>query len=1140
MATAAAPAMSTFSSTSPSVEQEKESVDAENVPFSANENNEQGAANTSAKMGALHHVEKKVEEKDGDIDALEVSSFEGDEDEEEMTTRSSSEGKAWQSPAPTPEKVDKDDNYDEENEDDDDKHSEFDDESDGNDSSWSEDDAEGRTYTRKSSSTRGRRRGVAQKLKLMSGPLLRSFDETKIEDITTKEVAASQLPAWAYLIVGDISNKRTWHLPCRDAEGRISTKLLKKARQLLMKGRPDKISGSYFTTTRVERMRMRRLSRHVWPGLPELKVHVSLKMDLSEDDSPAKPKSELHYLQKIHALANPEDQSDQTRRVTTKLMREDTKALLEEYGSKAAGEDAEDAADDAETERMAEMKKTADVVEKIRARRLRLTASSSLPEMGSDKVAKTKGSSPAKPNNMPRLTSDSAVVLGRQRQDTSSALLVVADSKCMGSSKAAIRARKLSMHRQLAVRNRARGLKKRAENATAKKRRERHREELMEKARLAKANELARELGYKDAAEQLRITSEEANAQMADDAKRTMEELKDRMDEEREMIEAEKQADSSPAGYADASSDEEDFLDIDLASALKAAEAESEEAESAHVGAADEDADAQAEADPVQKNAGDSVQSSSRTYSRKRKLDRGEDVPGDENETSDDKNDNIDEEASESPAKRTKLALAENAEGSKSAADGDEEEEFEGTNEEEEEENLREKEIEATIARLKENRENAKKPRKDKTDIKVDVKKSKMWLSMMQEEHRKANEAKKRKRAGGAEAALFEDEAEEESDDDGGVGNYGNEAGMYGENGKRRGEDDETDGLRITKEDLAGVVDTLSDDEGEDNGAQLHATLAMADDAVQLGKLARAVRKHKFRRRKAKLRSGFAGLEDFMDDDSDDEFTEEEVDEEELYLERLREMEEENKKKLDALNAAGDQDDAAKARAEEERKEIEESNRVVQRALMQNALRAYKKENGNVQRFDDDSMALLDRVVCSNVTNSQELEAVDEREATTNGAAIVEKASAQDASESTGGLASAVVSSFSHIKRSSKTLAKRGRGSFLSLHRASSSGSSTARTNKKGGAARLAKKFVFTNVGDSNAEFTNDYSRTALGNESRSVAFAANSGGSLSKMPANAKSMSSFSAAGSRLSASGGGFLLGALGSSSRCQGMKR
>ena len=127
--------------------------------------------------------------------------------------------------------------------------------------------------------------------------------------------------------------------------------------------------------------------------------------------------------------------------------------------------------------------------------------------------------------------------------------------------------------------------------------------------------------------------------------------------------------------------------------------------------------------------------------------------------------------------------------------------------------------------------------------------------------------------------------------------------------------------------------------------------MVMADDAVKLGKIARAVRKHKFRSKRSNLRSGFSRLDDFMDDDSDDEFTEEEIDEEELYLEKLREAKEAKEKEIEALRKATEnQEGDAKREAEEALEQKEEAMRMLERQVMERTLYEHRKDPSYLHR----------------------------------------------------------------------------------------------------------------------------------------------------------------------------------------------
>ena len=350
----------------------------------------------------------------------------------------------------------------------------------------------------------------------------------------------------------------------------------------------------------------------------------------------------------------------------------------------------------------------------------------------------------------------------------------------------------------------------------------------------------------------------------------------------------------------------------------------------------------------------------------------------------------------------------------------------------------------------------------------MDLSKSKGWLAELRKEQEMAQEQKAKKRRKGDAEGLFEDEAEEESDIDDGVGNYGDGSDMFGQGAGKNDDEDEV-GMKVTKEDIAAVVDDVSDDEGEGNEAELHGQMVMADDAVQLGKIARAVRKHKFRSRRSNLRSGFSRLDDFMDDDSDDEFTEEEVDEEELYLERLRAAKELKEKEIDALKKTAETEEGdAKREAEDVLEEKQRIMRMLERQVMQRTLHEHRKEEPTFLEKDEDAQAILGLVVRSTATSSRKAEVVPEKEATAN-------AVANDGDENvSSNLVSQIVKSASstlHARKRKRTHTRgagRGRAStsFMSYHRQTSAGSTGVRA---GAGARLAKRFVFTNTGNENS-----------------------------------------------------------------------
>ena len=419
-----------------------------------------------ARFGDARQVPEKLSASEEKEEILEVSSFEGHDDIDEDEDKNDGM-QPWQSSAarnyatsPAPSEAGEDTeqpkdapkkNADVENVADDtgfvadsEEDEDQDAENSGEDSSWSEDDDEGRRETQKArphSSRRKRGGDIAA-----HGILLQRFDENIIEEISNDDVSTASLPPWAYLIVGNIANKRTWHLPVRDAQGRISRKLLTKARQILQRGITTSKSTS-IKTTREVRMRVRRLSRHVWPGLPTLEVHSSMKLDKAEDTIDEKLKSELHYLQNAYKRANPDHEDDEgARRVEHTLLREETQALLKELQPSPKEEPSDGEGDeemDEDTEEVVQMKQAAALVEKMRSRRKQMMRSITAPAQLPSEKALDKPSRSLEAPKMPRLTSDSVLT----KPSRGGMLRIVADPVCIGNSKAALRAKKLERHR---------------------------------------------------------------------------------------------------------------------------------------------------------------------------------------------------------------------------------------------------------------------------------------------------------------------------------------------------------------------------------------------------------------------------------------------------------------------------------------------------------------------------------------------------------------------------------------------------------------------------------------------------------------------------------------------------------------------
>ena len=107
-----------------------------------------------------------------------------------------------------------------------------------------------------------------------------NLEKCSTHTLTGKDINA--LPCWAYLIVEDKHNKRTWHLPVRDKEGKINKPLLSKVRQSLITGKYKGRPLDARITQRV-RNRINHVFRIAWPGLPEPKFSEALLADEEEE-----------------------------------------------------------------------------------------------------------------------------------------------------------------------------------------------------------------------------------------------------------------------------------------------------------------------------------------------------------------------------------------------------------------------------------------------------------------------------------------------------------------------------------------------------------------------------------------------------------------------------------------------------------------------------------------------------------------------------------------------------------------------------------------------------------------------------------------------------------------------------------------
>lgn len=141
-------------------------------------------------------------------------------------------------------------------------------------------------------------------------------------------------------------------------------------------------------------------------------------------------------------------------------------------------------------------------------------------------------------------------------------------------------------------------------------------------------------------------------------------------------------------------------------------------------------------------------------------------------------------------------------------------------------------------------------------------------------------------------SAFLENEASEEEDDDAQPGKVKEHVlGLDNViNGRRRkDDDDETRDMRITAEDLEGIVDTVSDDEGNGDASDLYQKQMNETDEAMLKRVKRDLENHTLIDRRRRLNG--TRLDRALEDGASDSETDEELDQarEERYQAQNRE-----------------------------------------------------------------------------------------------------------------------------------------------------------------------------------------------------------------------------------------------------------
>jgi len=96
-------------------------------------------------------------------------------------------------------------------------------------------------------------------------------DPSNIEQLSSVNVSKHdlrRLGPWAFLVVLDDTKRRTWFFPVRDTEGRINRPLLAAARNELVSGKRGKTRAQKFCISEEVWQRFRKLCRKAWPGTP--------------------------------------------------------------------------------------------------------------------------------------------------------------------------------------------------------------------------------------------------------------------------------------------------------------------------------------------------------------------------------------------------------------------------------------------------------------------------------------------------------------------------------------------------------------------------------------------------------------------------------------------------------------------------------------------------------------------------------------------------------------------------------------------------------------------------------------------------------------------------------------------------------
>lgn len=174
----------------------------------------------------------------------------------------------------------------------------------------------------------------------------------------------------------------------------------------------------------------------------------------------------------------------------------------------------------------------------------------------------------------------------------------------------------------------------------------------------------------------------------------------------------------------------------------------------------------------------------------------------------------------------------------------------------------------------------------------------------------------------------------------------------------------------MRKEDLEAIVDTFSDDEGEDlgDGIEYHQEVMKAKDEEGLKKLQEDVENHRIAYKKARRHKRSSRLDNALDESSDDESTDEEV--ELARQERYRSVDEERRR----LAASNGQVVAGES-LEDVENEIEQRQQFLQAAKMhkkriKNKRGGRRKQSGELLKefIGEENTQLVQRIRRCNTT----------------------------------------------------------------------------------------------------------------------------------------------------------------------------